>query len=159
MFAIIIIGVRLFQDVDFSENGLPVVPEALFKLRSLRKLNLSGNRIEKLNMTEGEWEHLETLNVSNNQLTVIPDCVVKLTRLSRLYAANNLLTFEGIPSGIGKLIQLTVLHLSYNKLELVPEGISRCVKLQKLKLDHNRLITLPEGIHLLPDLKQLDLHE
>lgn len=147
------------RDVDFSENSLPAVPEALFKLRNLRKLNLSGNKIDKLNMTEGEWEHLETLNMSHNQLTVIPDCVVKLTRLTRLYASNNQLTFEGIPSGIGKLIQLTVLHLSYNKLELVPEGISRCVKLQKLKLDHNKLITLPEGIHLLPDLKTLDLHE
>ncbi|CAI5446386.1 unnamed protein product [Caenorhabditis angaria] len=147
------------RDVDFSCNDLPSIPDALFKLRNLRKLNLSGNKIEKLNMTEGEWDLLETLNVSDNLIGCLPDCIVKLERLSKLYASGNQLTFEGIPSGIGKLLQLTVLHLSYNKLELVPEGISRCVKLQKLKLDHNRLITLPDGIHLLPDLKQLDLHD
>ncbi|CAB3403082.1 unnamed protein product [Caenorhabditis bovis] len=147
------------RDVDFSENSLPAVPDALFKMRNLRKLNLAGNKIDNLKMTEGDWEHLETLNVSNNCLTALPDCIVKLARLSKLYASGNMLKFEGIPSGIGKMIQLTVLHLSYNKLELVPEGISRCVKLQRLRLDHNRLITLPEGIHLLPDLKQLDLHD
>ena len=57
------------------------------------------------------------------------------------------------------MIQLEILHLSYNDLELIPEGISRCVKLQKLKLDHNKLITLPDGIHLLPDLKEMDLQK
>lgn len=34
---------------------------------------------------------------------------------------------SGIPGGIGKLLQLTVLHLSNNQLELVPEGLSRYV--------------------------------
>lgn len=67
--------------------------------------------------------------------------------------------FSGIPSGIGKLVQLQVLYLSYNQLELIPEGVSRCVRLNRIKLDNNKLITLPDSIHLLPDLKQLDLHK
>ncbi|CAD6187849.1 unnamed protein product [Caenorhabditis auriculariae] len=147
------------RDVDFAENNLSEVPDALFKLKNLRKLDLSSNKITKINLTEGEWEQLETLNVSSNELSALPDCLVKLSRLQKLYASDNRLTFEGIPSGIGKLLQLTVLHLSFNQLELVPEGVSRCVKLQRLRLDHNRLITLPDGVHLLPDLKELDLHE
>ncbi|CAJ0942651.1 unnamed protein product, partial [Mesorhabditis belari] len=146
------------MDVDFAENNLPKVPEALYKLKKLRKLDLSGNKISKIELSDGFWESLETLNLSSNELTVLPEGIIRMTRLQRLYANNNKLTFEGIPSGIGKLIQLTVLHMSHNNLELVPEGLSRCVKLQRLRLDHNRLFTLPEGIHLLPDLAELHLH-
>ena len=60
-----------------------------------------------------------------------------------------------MPPSIGKLSQLQVLHLAFNRLELVPEGLGRCVKLKRLKLNNNRLITMPESIHLLPDLKEL----
>ncbi|XGW13461.1 hypothetical protein V3C99_000077 [Haemonchus contortus] len=145
------------RDIDFAENNLPAIPEALFKLKNLRKLDISGNKIEKITIPEGSWDMLETLNISGNGMTALPDGLVRLTKLQRLYASDNRLTFEGIPSGIGKLVQLIVLHLTRNNLELVPEGITRCVRLQRLRLNHNRLITLPDGIHLLPDLKELDL--
>lgn len=146
------------QDVDFSYNDLPVVPDCLFKLKNLRKLDVSHNQIKRIELDDNVWEKLETLNVSSNLLTAFPEQLVRIVKLQKLYASDNQLTFEGIPSGIGKLVQLQVLHLSYNNLELIPEGVSRCVRLQRLKLDNNRLITLPDSIHLLPDLKQLDLH-
>ncbi|VDP04031.1 unnamed protein product [Heligmosomoides polygyrus] len=119
------------RDVDLAENNLPAIPEALFKLKSLRKLDVSSNKMEKITIPEGSWEMLETLNISDNGMTALPDGLVRLTRLQRLYASDNRLTFEGIPSGIGKLVQLLVLHLTRNNLELVPEGISRCVRLQR----------------------------
>lgn len=81
-----------------------------------------------------------------------------MSQLRRLYLNDNQLTFDGIPAGIGRLVNLEIFHASYNQLELVPESLCRCVKLKKLKLDHNRLVTLPESIHLLPDLTELDLH-
>ncbi|VDK53588.1 unnamed protein product [Anisakis simplex] len=146
------------QDVDFSSNELPQVPDCVYKLKSLRKLDLSHNQIERIELDEKGWEQLETLNISSNLLKSLPEQIVRLVKLQRLYASDNQLTFDGIPSGIGKLVHLQVLHLSYNKLELIPEGISRCVRLERLKLDNNKLITLPDSIHLLPDLKQLDLH-
>ncbi|CAJ0580694.1 unnamed protein product, partial [Mesorhabditis spiculigera] len=146
------------MDVSFAQNDLPEVPRGLYQLKKLRKLNLSGNKLKKLEIPEGCWEGLVTLNVSSNELTSLPEGIVRMDQLQRLYANNNELTFDGFPGGIGKLIQLTVLHLSNNRLELVPEGLSRCVKLQRLRLDHNRLITLPDGIHLLPDLSELRLN-
>ncbi|VDN08086.1 unnamed protein product [Thelazia callipaeda] len=145
------------QDVDFSYNNLPEVPDCLYKLKNLRKLDISHNQIVKIESKDTPWEKIETLNISSNQLRALPEFIVRMVKLQRLYASDNLLTFEGIPSGIGKLVQLQVLYLSYNQLELIPEGVSRCVRLRRLKLDHNKLITLPDSIHLLPDLKQLDL--
>ncbi|ETN79136.1 leucine Rich repeat-containing domain protein [Necator americanus] len=150
-----------FSDVDFAENNLPAVPEALFKLKNLRKLDISGNKITKFSIPEGSWETLETLNLSGNGMAVLPDGLVRLTKLQRLYASDNHLTFEGlqclIPTSDTNPAFIRFLHLTRNNLELVPEGITRCVRLQKLRLNHNRLITLPDGIHLLPDLKELDL--
>ncbi|TKR57749.1 hypothetical protein L596_030409 [Steinernema carpocapsae] len=145
-------------ELDFAKNDLPAVPEAVYKLRNLRKLDLSSNKISEMHFDENTWPDLETLNVSFNTLKRIPDAIVKQQKLQKFYASGNQLTFDGLPSGLGKLLQLEIMHLSYNALELIPEGISRCVKLRRLRLDNNKLITLPIGIHLLPDLKELDLH-
>lgn len=41
-----IFGPYFLQDVDFAENSLTSVPEALFKLKNLRKLDLSGNKVD-----------------------------------------------------------------------------------------------------------------
>ncbi|KAK0418524.1 hypothetical protein QR680_013613 [Steinernema hermaphroditum] len=145
-------------ELDFAENDLPAVPEAVYKLKNLRKLDLSLNKITELHIDENTWPDIETLNVSFNALKKLPDAIVKYSKLQKLYASGNQLTFDGLPSGLGKLLQLEVLHISYNALELIPEGLSRCAKLKRLRLDNNKLITLPIGIHLLPDLKELDLH-
>ena len=63
--------------------------------------------------------------------------------------ADNKLTFEGIPPGIGKLAELEHFIVARNQLECVPEGLVRCYKLKTLILCCNRLVTLPEGIHYL----------
>ncbi|KAI1729403.1 gelsolin repeat domain-containing protein [Ditylenchus destructor] len=146
------------KELDLAMNDLPSVPESLHVLKNLRKLDLSHNKLTKMEIPEGAFENLESLNISGNELTALPEGIVRCLKMQRLYASYNKLTFEGLPGGIGKLVQLQVLFLSHNNLELIPQGVGRCVKLQRLRLDHNRLITLPDGIHLLPDLKELDLH-
>ncbi|KAF7636898.1 hypothetical protein Mgra_00003638 [Meloidogyne graminicola] len=145
------------QELNLAMNELTKIPETLISLKNLRKLDLSFNKLTKLEFTEGTFPNLETFNISGNDLVALPSQIIFCVKLQRLYANYNKLNFEGLPAGFGKLMQLQVLFLSHNNLELIPEGVGRCVKLRKLKLDNNRLITLPEGIHLLPDLKELDL--
>uniref|UniRef100_A0A0N4Z6K5 Gelsolin-like domain-containing protein n=1 Tax=Parastrongyloides trichosuri TaxID=131310 RepID=A0A0N4Z6K5_PARTI len=145
-------------DLDLSYNSLTVLPDGIYDLKKLRKLDLSYNKLEKFTIPENTLEDLEVINVSGNEMISLPENITKLSKLQRIYASFNKLTFAGLPSSIGKLLQLKVLFLSYNKLELIPEGVCRCVKLMKLKLDNNNLITLPDTIYLLPDLKELDLH-
>lgn len=145
------------EDVDFSCNDLQATPDALFKLKNLRKLNLSDNAIEKLAPYCECWSEIEVINFSRNKLKVLPDMLTKWTRLKKLFLNNNQLSFDGIPAGIGKLVNLEVFQAAYNNLELVPEGLSRCVKLRKVKLNNNRLITIPDTFYLLSDLTELDV--
>ncbi|KAI6241750.1 hypothetical protein M3Y99_00338000 [Aphelenchoides fujianensis] len=154
------------SELDLSGNDLSVVPEAVFTLKKLRKLDLSRNKagestdlnlLSTIDIPDGAWTELETLNVAENLLEAFPNGITQCVKLQRFYANFNRIVFEGMPASIGKLMQLQVLYLSHNQLKLVPEGITRCVKLQKVKLDNNALLLIPDGMYLLPDLKELDL--
>ncbi|XP_046688250.1 LOW QUALITY PROTEIN: protein flightless-1-like [Homalodisca vitripennis] len=147
------------RDVDLSFNDLPKVPDALYTVPTLRRLNLSSNCITELAMALEVWQNLETLNLCCNQLTSLPASLCKLTSLRRLYLNNNKLDFEGIPSGIGKLVNLEVFSAANNHLEMIPEGLCRCGSLKKLILSGNRLITLPDTVHLLSELQTLELKD
>lgn len=144
-------------ELDMSRNSLQKVPQCLYNLSNLQRLNLSENDITEIS-TEIEFlKKLEVLNLSRNKLAVLPPLICKLSQLRRLYLNDNLLDFDGIPGGIGKLGNLEIFSASNNRLEMIPEGLCRCGSLKKLNLSSNRLITLPDAIHLLSDLDQLDL--
>jgi hypothetical protein len=102
------------------------------------------------------WQKLENLNLCRNRLTALPSGLCKLVALRRLYVNDNLLDFDGIPSGMGKLGSLEVFSAANNKLEMIPEGLFRCGSLKKLILSSNCLVTLPEAVHL-TELDELDL--
>ncbi|KAJ3600913.1 hypothetical protein NHX12_031886 [Muraenolepis orangiensis] len=135
------------------------VPECLYTLGSLKRLNVSSNQITDLSLCIDQWTQLETLNLSRNQLTSLPSAICKLSKLKKLYVNSNKLDFDGVPSGVGKLLSLTEFMAANNNLELIPEGLCRCGKLKKLVLNKNRLVTLPEAIHFLTDLEILDVRE
>uniref|UniRef100_A0A8I3PB61 FLII actin remodeling protein n=1 Tax=Canis lupus familiaris TaxID=9615 RepID=A0A8I3PB61_CANLF len=147
------------SDVDLSCNDLTRVPECLYTLPSLRRLNLSSNQISELSLCIDQWVHVETLNLSRNQLTSLPSAICKLTKLKKLYLNSNKLDFDGLPSGIGKLASLEEFMAANNNLELIPESLCRCTKLRKLVLNKNRLVTLPEAIHFLTEIEVLDVRE
>ena len=52
--------------MDLSCNDLTRVPECLYALPGLRRLNLSSNQITELSLCIDQWVHLETLNLSRN---------------------------------------------------------------------------------------------
>ncbi|XP_068154697.1 protein flightless-1 [Drosophila tropicalis] len=144
-------------ELDLSHNSLPKLPDCVYQVATLVRLNLSDNEINELSSSMEFWQRLESLNLSRNQLITLPAALCKLSKLRRLFVNDNKLNFEGIPSGIGKLGSLEVFSASNNLLEMVPEGLCRCGSLKSLNLSSNRLITLPDAIHLLEGLDQLDL--
>eukprot|EP00057_Strongylocentrotus_purpuratus_P005896 XP_011660370.1 PREDICTED: protein flightless-1 homolog [Strongylocentrotus purpuratus] len=145
-------------DVDLSYNDLESVPDAFYSLSSLKRLNLSNNCITQLSAIDS-WTRLETLNVARNKLTSLPPTLCKLISLKRLIISGNQIDFDGLPTGISKLVALEQFIAADNRLESVPEGICRCPKIKKLILTKNRLYTLPEAIHFITDLETLDVRD
>lgn len=144
-------------EVDLSHNSLPKIPDSLYSLQNLKRLNCSENEITEISTAVELLQKLETLNLSYNKLKSLPSSICKISSLRRLFVNANVLDFEGIPSGIGKLGRLEIFSASHNQLEMIPEGLCRCGSLKKLNLSSNRLITLPDAIHLLGDMDLLDL--
>ncbi|KAK7075215.1 hypothetical protein SK128_020054 [Halocaridina rubra] len=153
-------GLAFLADVDLSYNNLCKIPDCIYTLRNLKRLNVSDNEIVEVGTNIENWSKLEVLNLCRNQLTALPSQICKLETLRRLMVNENQLDFEGIPSGIGKIVGLEVFSAAHNHLEMIPEGLCRCPNLKKLILNSNRLVTLPEAIHFISEsLEQLELAE
>lgn len=148
----------LLTELDLSQNEFTKIPESLYELGNLRRINLSNNNIVELSNSIENWTKVEVLNLSSNQIAALPPALCKLFNLRRLFVNNNRLDFEGVPSGIGKLSALEIFSAASNRLEMIPEGLCRCGSLKKLILSSNRLITLPDTIHL-SELQVLDLKD
>lgn len=71
------------------------------------------------------WTKLEVLNICRNRVSVLPSQLCRLEQMRRLMLNENQLSFDGVPSGIGKLGRLEVFSAAYNKLEMIPEGLCR----------------------------------
>lgn len=63
-----------------------------------------------------------------------------------------------LPTQIGLLAKVQVLHLWHNQLTTLPAQIGRCVELQELYLSDNQLVSLPDSLLHLPHLRRLFLH-
>lgn len=94
----------LLPDVDLSCNELSRVPECLYTLGSLRRLNLSSNQITELSLCIDQWTQLETLNLSRNQLTSLPVCpCLFMVPCPYLHATGHVLSPVSPPSPVSHL--------------------------------------------------------
>ncbi|PIK45358.1 hypothetical protein BSL78_17779 [Apostichopus japonicus] len=147
------------EDVDLSCNDLPKIPDAIFQLKTLLRLNLSSNNIESVEACVENLSNLEVLNLARNKLKSLPPTIVKLVKLRKLIISSNEINFDGLPTSIGRLICLEQFVASGNKLESVPEGLFRCPRIKKIALNSNQLITIPEAVHFITELETLDVRD
>ncbi|EEY59390.1 uncharacterized protein PITG_11416 [Phytophthora infestans T30-4] len=154
-----------------SHNLIQTFSPKLWKLREIRYLDLSYNRLKELPFVEGdlkllretgEWqvgvgllEHLQVLRLSNNQLVEVPKSIEKCSHLTLLDISNNQLS--SLSDEISALTSLHRMILHHNALHELPEAIGNLEMLQELDLAHNSLVTLPESIGMLRNLKTLTL--
>ncbi|WP_089727137.1 COR domain-containing protein [Candidatus Thiosymbion oneisti] len=143
------------ERLDLSENRLTTVPASVSRLTQLRVLDLSGNRLTVLPESLSRLTRLEWLHLSWNRLTTLPESLSRLTRLEFLDLSENQLTT--VPESLSRLTQLELLSLSRNRLTALPESLIQLTQLQALFLSGNRLTTLPESLSRLTQLELLHL--
>lgn len=99
--------------LDLTQIGLKTLPKELFKLKSLKNLQLSSNLFITFPYDLSAWAQLETLNLSSNML-------------------------EGFSCDLTLCKQLKVLLLERNSLRTLSCDFSACTELRELGLHGNR---------------------
>lgn len=119
--------------IDLANNQIASISVDLSCLKNLTELNLSFNKIKKIqNIRQLTW--LSKLDLGNNELTGI-EGLETLERLQNLHLGYNQLTST---AGLEKLYNLRSLQLQRNKLTDIA-NLAQLKNLETLKLEFNEL--------------------
>eukprot|EP01094_Clydonella_sp_ATCC50884_P016195 TRINITY_DN2693_c0_g1_i1.p1 TRINITY_DN2693_c0_g1~~TRINITY_DN2693_c0_g1_i1.p1 ORF type:complete len:538 (+),score=141.00 TRINITY_DN2693_c0_g1_i1:147-1760(+) len=162
-----------FLYLNLNELRGPVLPPALFRMAALQKLLLGSNLFEgAIPESIGNLTSLQFLDLSLNRLEgTVPAALYSMHSLTNIYLDNNRFEvkpghFQGGLSGsisddIGRLANLTVLHVNMNRLAgTLPPALFSLSALTDLFLGANQFTgTLSNDIARLTALQQLDVSE
>ncbi|KAJ7315876.1 hypothetical protein JRQ81_002038 [Phrynocephalus forsythii] len=123
--------------------------------RSLRVLNLSGNRFTQVPPSLLALRRLRSLSLGSNRLQSIPPAIQELRRLEFLYLGGNFIT--SVPPELANLPSLNYLVLCDNKIQSIPPQLAQLHSLRSLSLHNNLLTYLPREILNLVHLEELSL--
>ncbi|CAB9516166.1 repeat protein [Seminavis robusta] len=170
------------QTLNLGRNPLGALPEEISKLApSLKELLLDDCGLEgSLAPCILELENLEILRLSNNKITELPRDICLLTKLQVLALDRNQLEsvpselqdltdlktlllrhnqIEELPDGVpgSSLLNLTLLHISSNKLKALPDSLVDCTTITHLYANSNQIKQLPIGMERMTNLQRLNL--
>lgn len=135
---------------------LALFPSLLFAQYDYDSLMSNGNTVyTDLTQALQNPESVKILDLSKQKLERIPTDVFRLINLEVLVLSKN--KIEEIPPEIESLKNLKVLDLSRNKLVRVPPEIGQLINLEILILNQNAIFELNPAIGSLKKLKILDL--
>jgi len=137
-----------------SDSPLTSIIESVVR-EGLDTLDLHGLGLTELPPLPAELLSLRRLDLSGNRLQAVPDEVFRLTQLEELNLAGNRIT--QLDPKIGTLHALRSLDLSENRLSTLPSELAGCTNLETLSLFDNQFSTLPAVVHELVALRSLDL--
>ncbi|TKJ18974.1 MAG: hypothetical protein CEE43_16710 [Promethearchaeota archaeon Loki_b32] len=126
------------EELIFWDSQILSLPESIGNFTSVRKIDLSGNKLTGLPDSIGDLPLLEILNLNNNSIEKIPKSLGNLKNLKELHLVNNRLTT--LPNSVGNLASLEILDLSWNyMLGYLGESIFKLPRLKKLILENTPL--------------------
>ena len=145
--------------LDLSHNNLLELPKSypgmLYHLSSVRKLDLSHNKLQQI---PGEIESLGSLEIFDlygNALVELPPQIGKLRSLKVLNLGGNALT--DLPTEFNGLTSLTYLSMERNRIESLSPGVLNLPALKTLNLGLNELSFLPRDMAGLKSLAFLNV--
>ena len=142
--------------IDWGKQNPKSLPEGIAKLRKLKQLYYTGEKIKCIPKVISKLSGLEDLNIESELLEEIPEYIVNLKSLKSLSICSS--NLKAIPENIGELLNLEYLSLSHNLVNL-PDSLGDLKKLKVLNLSYNRLDNIPEFIFGLLNLTSLDLQK
>jgi Leucine-rich repeat (LRR) protein len=145
------------RQLTIKDFAIRRISEELGKLKNLTELHLLWLGIETLPGTIGQLTQLETLSLAGCRFDEIPEEIGELKNLLHLRLWN--LALRSLPKSLGKLENLVFLYLAKIRgLTILPKEIGNLQKLTELELFNvEHLTALPSSIGQLTELKKLRL--
>ncbi|CAG5866966.1 leucine-rich repeat-containing protein 57 [Menidia menidia] len=144
------------RTVDLSGNKIQTLPPSIGNFLLLKSLTLNSNRLTGLPGDIGKLKKLETLSLNGNLIQELPPSLGQLKALRTLSLAGN--RISEFPLGLGTLRHLDVLDLSRNKIQNVPAAVSELQAIE-INLNQNQISAVSVEVSRCPRLKVLRLEE
>lgn len=134
-----------------SSNNFAALPREIGRLKVLRELDISNNKMEFLPVELATCARLRSLHAGGNALRGLPIELQQLTLLEELVVPDNFITT--LPTGIVKLPRLTVLDLARNDLRRLPPELADSPSIEEVDVSGNeRLETVPAPMRMNAEL-------
>jgi len=145
----------LATTLDLSSLTIGDLPEEVWQLTHLKRLNLRFLNLEVLSPNIGNLINLERLNLDGNKFKNLPSEMKFLTKLTHLDADNNQLL--ELPEEIGNLKMLYHISLQNNRLIRFPVCLTEIDNLNCIHLQNNIIQNVPTEVEKLSKLQILIL--
>lgn len=130
------------DSIDLSSQQLTEVPLKLKTIKFIKRLNLSGNNLERLPEWLSEFDNLEVLDLKDCNLRQLFPGINKLKKLKSLFISRNNLT--ELSQGLSELDNLIVLFAKSNLISHLPNW---AFKIQSFDYDYNPVVDPPLEIY------------
>lgn len=148
----------LVKRLDLSGQALERFPTEVLLFPNLEELRLGRDGISELPHEIGLLKRLRLLDLSGNPIVTLPMEFTQLHALEELYLNDDpMLELEGDLKLLSQLPRLRILHLDGDGIERLPGCIIELRRLEELYLNNNALQTLPQEVMGMPALKLIDL--
>ncbi|XP_062202657.1 disease resistance protein RGA2-like [Phragmites australis] len=146
---------RHLRSVDFMWTK--AVPIAIFQLKNLKYLNMSGLGCSALPEVISNVWSLQALHVPDSDIVSLPESIGRLQKL-RILNLSGCGSLESLPDSIGDCHMISSIALrNCTSLTVLPNSIGRNKRLRVLRLGNTKIERLPSSITTLENLECLDL--
>lgn len=144
------------RTVDVSGNKIEVLPPSIGNFLQMKSLTLNCNKLASLPAEIGKLKKLETLSLNGNRIQQLPPTLGQLKALRTLNLSGN--QISEFPLGLGTLRHLDLLDLSRNQIQSVPAEVSELQAIE-INLNQNQISVLSGDVSRCPRLKVLRVEE
>ncbi len=147
--------------LDLSGSQLDEIPNEVFDLPNLQRLNLSNTGIKSVSEKIGKLRRLQQLNLDhlgapNLHLTTLPSNILKLTGLKEINLNGNPnLNYAKVFDQLSNLESLAILAIMGNGLQRLPENLVKLKPLEQVWLGQNPQLDVNQALDLLDELNNL----
>ena len=136
-------NVLFLEDFIIKNHSLIEVPNEIFSLGYLKRVDLSANNLNYIPVDDEDNFSLNYLNLSHNNIYQVDNKIANFKELEEFDISYN--NIDSLTYAIGGMNKITKLNLSNNNLNSLPSNIVNLTLLSSLDISSNKFDSIPES--------------